>query len=204
MDPRFNGIVWTGSHLLDVRDPNPDLIKTRDIARGLSRKNRFGGHTRDDLPAYPITWHSLFCEAVADQMGLPLWVRFQALLHDAPEYILSDIITPVKALLAGYHPLESGLWRAIAQRFQLPAEFHPAIHEIDALALEAERFFLVTPNAWHPKPEIPAEWAVMAQRWFEFALSRQGSKPQFSAGLFVSRVRALEEAMADGGNDAEI
>ncbi len=198
MDPRFNGIAWTGTHLLDVQNPSPNLITARDIARGLSRKNRFGGHTRDDLPAYAITWHALFCEAVADQMGLPLWVRFQALLHDGPEYILSDLITPVKALLPAYKSLETGLWRAIAKRFQIPAEFHPLVHEIDALALEVERSFLVSPNAWDPKPAVPQEWQVMAAKWFEFALSERGADPQFSAGLFLSRVKALEDARAEG------
>lgn len=196
MDPRFNGIVWTGTHLLDVRKPDPALIVTKDLARGLSRKYRFGGHTRDDLPPYPVTWHSLFCEAVADQMGLPVWARLQALLHDAPEYVLADMITPVKVLLRDYGPLELGLWNAVARRFQIPAEFHPAIKEIDYLAFEVERLHLVATDAWEPAPQVPAEWADVGSAWIEFAHRHAAQNGPFSAALFHSRVQALEEARA--------
>ena len=136
MDPKLSGIVWTGSALLDLRAPDPAKIGLRDIARGLSRTYRFGGQTRDDLPPYSVAWHSLFCEAVADQMGLPVWARLQVLLHDAPEYVLGDMQTPVKVLNPVYQGLESDLWCAVARRFQIPEDWHPALKEIDALACE--------------------------------------------------------------------
>lgn len=196
MDPRFTGIAWTGSCLLDVQRPDPALIHLKDVARGLARKYRFGGHTRDDLPPYSVAWHSLFCEAVADQMGLPVWVRLQALLHDAPEYILGDQITPVKVLLRDFGPLEAGLWAAVAERFNIPAEFHPAIHEIDRLALEVERFHLVAPDAWDPAPQVPAEWSTLGYRWIEFCHRHAAQDAPFAAALFHSRARALEDARA--------
>jgi len=199
MDSRFNGIVWTGTHLLDVRKPNPALITVKDIGRGLARKYRFGGHTRDDLPPYSVAWHSMFCEAVADQMGLPVWVRLQCLLHDAPEYLLGDMITPVKVLIPGYSTLESGLWAAVARRFNVPAEFHPAVAEIDRLALEVERCHLVAKDAWNPAPEVPVEWAGMAARWIEFAHRHANQDAPFAAALFHSRARALEDARAQEG-----
>lgn len=196
MDPRFNGIAWTGSCLLDVRNPNPAHINLRDIARGLARKYRFGGHTRDDLPPYSVAWHSMFCESIADQMGLPVWVRLQAILHDAPEYVLGDQITPIKVLLRDFGPLEDALWQATARRFNIPAEFHPAVKEIDRIAFEVERFHLVAPDAWDPAPEVPAEWADLAASWIDFCHRHAAQDAPFAAALFHSRVRALEDARA--------
>jgi hypothetical protein len=194
MNPKFNGIVWTGSVLLDVQAPDPAHINPRDIARGLARRYRFGGHTLDDLAPYSVAWHSLFCEMIADQMGLPVWVRLQALLHDAPEFVLGDMVTPVKCLLRDYGPLETNIWNATAARFQVPAEFHPAVHEIDALALEVERFHLVAPGAWSPDPVIPDEWVDVAARWIGFCQDRAAQAGPLAAALFHSRLAALLNA----------
>lgn len=196
MQAKFIGIVWTGSTLLDVQAPDPALINARDIARGLARRYRFGGHTRDDLAPYSVAWHSLFCEMVADQMGLPLEVRLQALLHDAPEYVLGDMITPIKRLLRDYGPLETNVWNATAARFQISAEFHPAIHEIDGLALEVERFHLVAKGAWDPAPVVPEEWVQIGARWIDFCQARAAQAGPLAAALFHSRLAALLDARA--------
>lgn len=196
MDAKFNGIIWTGSGLLDVTKPDPELINGRDIARGLARKFRFGGHTRDDLAPYSVAWHSLFCEMVADQMGLPLWVRLQALLHDAPEYVLCDMITPVKRLLPDYAILEAKVWSATAARFGVPYEMHPAVHEIDQIALNVERLHLVVQHAWEPAPHVPEEWALVGERWIKFCQDRAPQADKLAAALFHSRLSALLDAMA--------
>jgi 5'-nucleotidase len=195
MDPKYHGVVWTGSGLLDLRDPDPAKIDLRDIARGLSRAYRFGGQTRDDLPPYSVAWHSLFCEAVADQMGLPLWARLQVLLHDAPEYVLGDMITPIKVLDPVYQGLESDLWRAVAARFDVPEDHHPALREIDAMAAEVERLHLIPAGAWDPAPQVPAEWAGMGERWIAFTQSRS-PEATLSSALFHARATALIEAHA--------
>lgn len=194
MDSKYNGIAWTGSTLLDVQNPTPSKIRLKDIARGLSRAYRFGGHTRDDLPPYSVAWHSLFCEKVADEMGLPVWVRLQAILHDAPEYLLGDLPTPIKVLLPGYKGLESRMWAAVAARWRLPVQVHPAVHEIDVLALEVERFHLVDPDAWEPAPVIPDRWSELAARWVAFVQTRGAQEAPLAAALFHARVRALEAA----------
>lgn len=197
MNMRFKGITWAGSCLLDICDPDPAQIQSRDIARGLSRKARFGGHTRDDLPPYSVAFHSLFCEAVADQLGLPVRVRLQALLHDAPEYILGDMVTPVKAVVTDYGPLEVGLWNAIARRFSISNTLALEVHEIDRLALDVERFHLVPPGAWLPEPVVPDDFAEMADRWMDFTLRNEKAHgPSFSAALFLSRLNALLDAHA--------
>lgn len=195
MNPKFNGIVWTGSCLLDLRAPDPEKIHLRDIARGLSRAYRFGGQTRDDLPPYSVAWHSLFCETVADQMGLPVRVRLQILLHDAPEYVLGDMQTPIKVLDTIYQGLESDLWQAVAQRFNVSEEHHPALAEIDALAAEVERLHLIPPGAWHPAPQVPVEWSEIGEKWIAFTQSRS-PEATLSAALFHARVTALLDACA--------
>ena len=196
MDPKFNGIVWTGTNLLDVTAPDIEAIHAIDIARGLTRKFRFGGHTRSDLPPYSVAWHSLFCEMVADQMGLPVWVRIQALLHDAPEYVLCDMITPVKRLLPDYAALEEQLWFAIAQKYGVPMAMHPAVHEIDNIALNVERLHLVAPHSWDPAPHVPDEWVTVGAKWIEFCQARAPQADTLAAALFHSRLTALLDALA--------
>ena len=196
MDPKFNGIVWTGSGLLDVQNPDPKLIDPKDVAHGLAVRYRFGGHTRRDLPLYSVAWHSLFCETVADQMGLPLWVRLQALLHDAPEYILFDVVTPLKRLLPEYVVLEGLVWSAVAKRFDIPEELHPAVHEIDNIALNVERLHLMVPGAWEPAPQVPEEWALIGERWIAFCQDRAQNGHTLAAALFHSRLVALLSAIS--------
>ncbi len=195
MDPKYNGIAWTGTTLIDVRNPEPGRIHLQDIARGLSRKYRFGGHTRDDKPGYSVAWHSLFCESVADEMGLPVWVRLQALLHDAPEYILGDMITPVKVLLPEYAALETAVWGAVARRFHIPTEWHPAIKDIDHIAIEVERQNLLPSGVWEPAPVVLERWATLGKAWIEFSQSRH-PEAALAAALFQSRALALLNAQA--------
>lgn len=199
MDPKFNGIVWTGSCLLDLQAPDPTKIYLHDIARGLSRAYRFGGQTRDDLPPYSVAWHSLFCETVADQMGLPVQVRLQILLHDAPEYVLGDMQTPIKVLDPIYQGLETDLWQAVARRFNIPEDHHPALAEIDALAAEVERQHLIPPGAWHPAPHVPAEWSEMGEKWIAFTQSRS-PEAVLAASLFHARATALLNACDTAAN----
>lgn len=201
MDPKYNGVVWTGSHLLDVCEPDPALIEEKDIARGLARNNRFGGHTLDYQAPYSVAWHSLFCEAVADKMDLPIWARLQALLHDAPEYVLGDMVTPVKVLIPGYEALHLVMWGAIARRFEIPEDWHPAIKEIDAIALEVERQHLVAVAAWDPRPHVPQEWDDLGARWIEFT-QKHGHDTRVAAALFRARLSALLEARAEEAEDA--
>lgn len=196
MDMKFRGIVFTGSGLLDVLNPTPEAIKIADVGHGLAAKIRFGGHTRRDLPFYSVAWHSLFCEAVADQMGLPISVRLQALLHDAPEYVLGDSVTPVKCLLRDYGPIESGLWAAVAKKARVPVEFAPEVHEIDRLALDCERHFIGVPGDWDPAPVVPEEWRAVAEKWFRFWMNQQATQ-RFDAHLFIAKAKALMAVRAE-------
>ncbi|MFW8633930.1 HD domain-containing protein [Cribrihabitans pelagius] len=108
---------------LDLLDPTPMDIEIEDIARGLAFVARWNGQTRGDY-AYSVAEHSLLVEALFARMnpGAPVRWRLAALLHDAPEYVIGDMISPVKAAVGpGYGELDRRLTAAIHLRFGLPA-----------------------------------------------------------------------------------
>ncbi|WP_323040727.1 HD family hydrolase [Gemmobacter sp.] len=108
---------------LDLLDPTPVDIEIADIAHGLAFVARWNGQTQGDWP-YSVAEHSLLVETLFARAnpGLsPRW-RMAALLHDAPEYVIGDMISPVKAAVGpGYGELDARLTAAIHIRFGLPA-----------------------------------------------------------------------------------
>lgn len=112
---------------LDLLDPSPLDIEIADIAHGLARVARWNGQTTGDH-AFSVAQHSLIVEAiVAARESDPRW-RLAALLHDGPEYVIGDMISPFKAVLGGdYKTIESRLQGAIHRRFGLPETLPPAI-----------------------------------------------------------------------------
>jgi 5'-deoxynucleotidase YfbR-like HD superfamily hydrolase len=109
---------------LDLLDPSPLDIEIGDIAHGLARVARWNGQTIGDH-AFSVAQHSLlveriFCEVAADTRA---GSRLACLLHDAPEYVIGDMISPFKAVVGGgYRAVEQRLQHAIHRRFSLPAE----------------------------------------------------------------------------------
>ncbi|MFW5654473.1 MAG: HD domain-containing protein [Roseicyclus sp.] len=108
---------------LDLLDPTPVDIEIEDIAHGLAFVARWNGQTRGDYP-YSVAEHSLLVEEIHARMqpAAPVKWRLAALLHDAPEYVIGDMISPVKAAVGpGYGELDARLSAAIHLRFGLPA-----------------------------------------------------------------------------------
>jgi len=109
---------------LDLLDPTPVDIEIEDIAHGLAFVARWNGQTLGDFP-YSVAEHSLLVEAIFTHLNpssLPKW-RLAALLHDAPEYVIGDMISPVKAAVGpDYGALDDRLTAAIHLRFGLPAQ----------------------------------------------------------------------------------
>jgi uncharacterized protein len=107
---------------LDLLDPTPMDIEIEDIAHGLAFVARWNGQTHGDWP-YSVAEHSLLVEEIfllANPASAPKW-RLAALLHDAPEYVIGDMISPVKAAVGpGYGELDLRLTAAIHLRFGLP------------------------------------------------------------------------------------
>ncbi|TRW98813.1 HD family hydrolase [Paracoccus sp. M683] len=108
---------------LDLLDPTPVDIEIEDIAHGLAFVARWNGQTRGDWP-YSVAEHSLLVEQIFTKLAPqpePRW-QLAALLHDAPEYVIGDMISPVKSALGQeYGKMDALLAEAIHRRFGLPA-----------------------------------------------------------------------------------
>ncbi len=114
---------------LDLLDPSPLDIEITDIAHGLARVARWNGQTAGDH-AFSVAQHSL----LVDDIFLHLQPaaspedRLVCLLHDAPEYVIGDMISPFKAVVGGgYKTVERRLQTAIHLRFTLPADPKPKL-----------------------------------------------------------------------------
>lgn len=108
---------------LDLLDPTPMDIEIEDIAHGLAFVARWNGQTLGDYP-YSVAEHSLLVEQIftAANPAAPAKWKLAALLHDAPEYVIGDMISPVKAAVGpDYSALDDRLTAAIHLRFGLPA-----------------------------------------------------------------------------------
>jgi len=114
---------------LDLLDPSPLDIEIADIAHGLARVARWNGQTRG-AHIFSVAQHTLLVEAVMREQTprMDHRVRLAALLHDAPEYVIGDMISPFKAVLGGdYKAVEKRLLSAIHIRFGLPPMLGPEI-----------------------------------------------------------------------------
>ena len=123
---------------LDLLDPSPLDIEIEDIAHGLARVARWNGQT-DGEYAFSVAQHSLLVEIIVSELEPKLDRRFRlaALIHDAPEYVIGDLISPFKAALSlDYRAFEAKLLAAIHLRFGLPAELPD---EVTKLIKRADR-----------------------------------------------------------------
>lgn len=114
---------------LDLVDPSPVDVEIADIAHGLARVARWNGQTTGDH-AFSVGQHSLLVEAIYGRLwtDAPVRERLAVLLHDAPEYVIGDMISPFKAIVGGdYKAVENRLHGAIHIRFGLPGETTPAL-----------------------------------------------------------------------------
>ena len=114
---------------LDLLDPAPADIEIADIAHGLARLARWNGQTQGSH-AFSVAQHVLLVEEIASALN-PDWPdqwRLAALLHDAPEYVIGDLISPFKTAIGlDYKAFETRLLEAIHVRFGLPARLPEAV-----------------------------------------------------------------------------
>jgi 5'-deoxynucleotidase YfbR-like HD superfamily hydrolase len=123
---------------LDLLDPSPLDIELDDIAHGLARVARWNGQTKG-AQIYSVAQHCLLVEALARIRAprLDRGGRLAVLLHDAPEYVIGDMISPFKAVIGeDYKAVEQRLLNAIHRRFGLPPASSP---ELIALIKAADR-----------------------------------------------------------------
>ena len=171
---------------LDLLDPSPFDVEIEDIAHGLARVARWNGQTRGEN-AFSVAQHCVLVERFTAELGsgLPRAARLAALLHDAPEYVIGDLISPFKAAVGiDYKAFENRLMAAIHIRFGLPARTPSdlselikradrisAYHEATQLAgfdmSEAKRFFGAPPRELRTPRLVPATTAEAEEQFLE-------------------------------------
>lgn len=128
---------------LDLLDPSPLDVEIEDIAHGLARVARWNGQTLGDH-AYSVAQHCVLVERIAGDLDPAFndkW-RLAALLHDGPEYVIGDLISPFKAAIGlDYKSLEMRLLEAIHIRFSLPARLPAKVRDTIKRADRLAAFF---------------------------------------------------------------
>src|SRR4029079_5410973 len=150
---------------LDLLDPSPLDVELEDIAHGLARVARWNGQTHG-AHIYSVAQHALLVEVFARQKvpRLDRRGRLAVLLHDAPEYVIGDMISPFKAVIGdSYKAVEARLLAAIHVRLGLPAALPQDLQKLIKAADRTAAFFEATRLAgfdlaearkffWRPQP----------------------------------------------------
>jgi uncharacterized protein len=186
---------------LDLLNPSPFDIEIEDIAHGLARVARWNGQTIGEH-AFSVAQHSLVVEEVCEhlQPGLdPRW-RLAALLHDAPEYVIGDMISPFKTALGyDYKAFEHGLETAIHLRFGLPPA-PPA--EIKALIKRADRVSAYFEAVQLAGFSVPEARALFGEPPEDYALALKPLAAAPAQARYVERFHLLSEAAGAEPHDA--
>jgi 5'-deoxynucleotidase YfbR-like HD superfamily hydrolase len=155
---------------LDLLDPSPLDIEIEDIAHGLARVARWNGQTKG-AHIFSVAQHSLLVEALARAKvpRLDAAGRRAVLLHDAPEYVIGDMISPFKAVIGdSYKAVERRLLAAIHLRFALPVKPPASLTELIKAADRSAAYLEATRLAGFAEDE--------ARKFF-------GLPPKFSAAI---------------------
>ena len=178
---------------LDLLNPSPFDIEIEDIAHGLARVARWNGQTTGEH-AFSVAQHSVVVEEVCAHLEPaldPRW-RLAALLHDAPEYVIGDMISPFKAALGfDYKAFEHALETAIHLRFGLPPS-PPA--EVKALIKRADRV-----SAYHEAVQLAGFSVAEALALFDeppqgYALGLTPLAASPAQARYLERFHVLSEA----------
>lgn len=148
-------ILTHSGRKFDLAKPTADMVDPTDIAHSLSMQCRFNGHTRS---YYSVAQH---CYLVADLV--PTEHQLAALLHDATEAYVGDLVRPLKegmrefyechSLVSLYDEVERNVWLAICQRFDLDPILPDCVKHADLVALATEKRDLM--------PEHPEPWPCL-------------------------------------------
>lgn len=175
---------------LDILDPSPLDVEIEDIAHGLARVARWNGQTIGTLP-FNVAQHSVIVLDMCLQMK-PNWKRewqLAALLHDAPEYVIGDMISPFKGALGGnYKTVEKRLEAAIHLRFGLPADLPVEVEKLIKKADRACAFFEATQLAGFSTEEASKLFPVPKK---VAPLELEILSTEDSQALFLERFDAL-------------
>ena len=170
-------------------------VEIVDIAHGLARVARWNGQTAGDH-AFSVAQHSLIVEQVFHAMkpGANAAQRLTALLHDAPEYVIGDMISPFKAVMGGgYKAVEERLQAAIHLRFGLPAQTARTLKATIKRADIVSAYFEATVLAGFSETEAAKLFG--RPRGFHAEQFDLDPKPAHVVqGEFIARFEAIEAA----------
>jgi uncharacterized protein len=168
MKPRAWQRMLSGRRL-DLLDPSPLDIEIEDIAHGIARVPRWNGQTQGSH-IFSVAQHTLLVDILARQDGpVDEKLRLAIMLHDAPEYVVGDMITPFKSVIGdSYKAVEQRLLAAIHLRFGLPPALPAAQEKLIKKSDRAAAYLEATRLAGFAEAE--------ARRFF-------GTPPKLSAPL---------------------
>jgi uncharacterized protein len=178
---------------LDLLDPSPMDIEIEDIAHGLARVARWNGQTLGEH-AFSVAQHSVVVEEIVAhiQPGTPPRWRLAALLHDASEYVIGDMISPFKAALGvNYKDFEERLENAIHTRFGLPAKTPAPVKALIKQADRACAFFEATQLAGFTHEEALAFFDAPPPG---YSLAIEPQAPALAQQRYLERFHLLSEA----------
>ncbi|MTI18712.1 HD family hydrolase [Rhodobacteraceae bacterium RKSG542] len=187
---------------LDLLDPSPFDVELEDIAHGLARVARWNGQTIGDH-AFSVAQHSVVVEEIARMLEPELTPDWQlvVLLHDAPEYVIGDMISPFKNVLGGnYREVEHGLHQAIHLRFSLPADPPVKITKLAKRADIISAYFEAVELAGFSKDEAkelfgsPDDLTPSQQKIIAEMVTPQ--EPVVAQAAFIGRFQAIEKAFS--------
>jgi 5'-deoxynucleotidase YfbR-like HD superfamily hydrolase len=143
--------LYSGA-IIDPLDPDPELFDIRDIAHALSLQCRFSGHVRQH---YSVADHSIRVARL-----VPVEDALEGLMHDASEYLLIDVPSPLKMDLFGeqYRDFEDRICTALAERFSLHYPWPASVHEADKRLLATEVRDLMPRTRTEQERELWEPW----------------------------------------------
>lgn len=129
----FSGLAF------DLVAPEASMVSIKDIAQSLANQCRFNGHT---VRFYSVAEHCLYVSR-----AVPRPFALQALLHDAAEAYVGDMVRPLKSLLVEFKAVEQRVWLAVCARFNLPSALPYDVQIADQRMLATEREYLLLPGS---------------------------------------------------------
>ena len=180
---------------LDLIDPSPLDVEIADIAHGLARVARWNGQT-SGAEIFSVAQHSLLVEALfaAEAPAPPRAARLAALLHDAPEYVIGDMISPFKAAIGGdYKRVELRLMAAILVRFGLPAEPTPELAKAIKAADRVAAYLEATALAGFTVAEARKFFGAPKLALKGFAGYLRPQRPAEAQAAFLARFAELDQ-----------
>ena len=182
---------------LDLIDPSPLDIEISDIAHGLARVARWNGQTKGP-EIFSVAQHALLVEALfaaGAEEPPAARARLAALLHDAPEYVIGDMISPFKASIGGeYRKVEARLMRAIHIRFGLPADLAPDLAKRIKAADRVSAYMEATALAGFGEAEAMRLFGKPAAPVAPFARHLEPMRPADAEARFLARFAELDAA----------